>query len=744
MLHTNRKIFKKLFSLTAVLLAVGLTFSSCSSVSSTKKVKIKSLETHEAVHAGNSFHTVDTKEMIYVAKSGLIELYLDTETYGIAIKETSINKTWLSMPATVDAGTSTATILSIELSKDNQIYRMNSQDNSVAFSAASFKPVSNGIQIVYNMALDAESAKNGGIGGVPYASVTVSYVLSDGTLHAKISCSEAVVANGYVLERLTLLNDFGAITNAGENDFILLPDGSGATLMLAGNSADTYQTRSFEVYGSDLSLGTSEENEKAAALFGYYGMKQGNSAFVTLLQSGDTNAEITSYRSDGENAEYRVGASFRITDVVYSGKEGKQTKYIGESWSGEIDLCFRFLSGKNASYSGMAAACRELLIRNSVLSTKTVTTSAHLPFALTLWGAVSKNSGGSYKTLSDYEQAGELLSMMKAKSINNITLRYCGVLDGAVNQYLLAEASTLGGLGKKKDFAALKQYVATQKFEMYLDMDIASFNKRGASGDYARNMQGDKIEITESNPFTAVAGKESFTSYALGLSAVADNVRSYINNTKDYVFDGYAVRDAGKLLYSDYSSSSVQNRSNAVNMLSEQASTLSSGRQLMIDSGNFYMLKDADFVAGLPSETAYPADETYIAVPFVEMILHGIVDYTLSPINLSTDSALAFLKSVEYGALPAYEWYFEKTGDEQLDAAYHYEKQLNAAAEKYLLADAVIGNLRNARMTAHYQVADGVYCTEYNNSILIYFNYNDTAQTVNSIMIEPMSCIRVN
>lgn len=79
-----------------------------------------------------------------------------------------------------------------------------------------------------------------------------------------------------------------------------------------------------------------------------------------------------------------------------------------------------------------------------------------------------------------------------------------------------------------------------------------------------------------------------------------------------------------------------------------------------------------------------------------------------------------------------------------LTKKYSYENQLNSAAEKYQTADSILGNLRNARMTAHYKVQDGVYCTEYNNSIIIYFNYNDTAVTVNSLTVEPKSAMRVN
>ena len=129
---------------------------------------------------------------------------------------------------------------------------------------------------------------------------------------------------------------------------------------------------------------------------------------------------------------------------------------------------------------------------------------------------------------------------------------------------------------------------------------------------------------------------------------------------------------------------------------------------------------------------------------FSLFMLRPLRDIMATLINLADDSETAFLKSLEYGAIPSYEWYCSKTGKSELDEKYSYENQLNSAAEKYQTADAILGNLRNARMTAHYKVQDGVYCTEYNNSIIIYFNYNDTAVTVNSLTVEPKSAMRVN
>lgn len=741
---------KRIISLITAGIMLAVMFSSCGKSETSQRIKISSLNRTKALYTENANHTIDSENLIFVAKSGLIELYFDTVTYAVSIKETGNNKMWFSLPSADSVyQKNTASVLSITLSNGENVYEMNSQDNSVAFSTAAFKPVQDGIEITYNMALTADDARNGAADGVPFASVAVNYTVADGSFNAKINCSQNSVSNGFVIETLELLNYFGSAVQSEENDFILVPDGSGATIMLGNSVKDDYTTKSFNVYGSDLSvrddIGVNNKDDvNADAILGVYGVKQGNNAFMALIQQGDTIASVSAHKYTDEGTYSRVGSSFDITGISYTGKEGNIKKYIGKSFDGEISLCFRFLSNKNASYSGMAAACRELLIRSSALSTKTVSTAEHLPFSLTLNGTVSTKNNVSYKKLTSFEQTYDILNMLKAKSVNNAVIKYCGVLDGANSQYLLSEASVSGALGSKKDFEELKDYVETQQFQMYLDIDIMTFGKKGGLFNTASDMTGKGIKIYSPDGYSAVSGKEATETRALKISEIEKNVSDYINNTKDFLFGGYSVSDAGKYLYSDYSSSGVNDRNDAVSVLAENISKFANGNKLMVDGGNFYMLKNADVISNLKYTSSYPETEAYIPVPFVQMILHGIADYTLTPINLDENSQKAFLKSVEYGALPSYEWYYEKTGNEESDNKYYYENQINKAAENYKISDNTIGNLRNARMTAHYKVQDGVYCTEYNNSIIIYFNYNETDVTVNSITVPPVSCLRVN
>ena len=189
---------KKLFAATLAVIIAALSLTSCSTGLQTSVAS--GSEISEAAYSSRNNHIANSKSLIYVAKSGLLELYFDSSTYSIAIKDTSTNKTWYSLPSASDGDETTpATVLDMTVSSEGGKYRLNSQDNSVAFSAASFKPVNNGIQVTYNMALTAENALKSYdeiTAGELYASVAVTYSLSDGAFYAKINSGDITVSDG--------------------------------------------------------------------------------------------------------------------------------------------------------------------------------------------------------------------------------------------------------------------------------------------------------------------------------------------------------------------------------------------------------------------------------------------------------------------------------------------------------------------------------------------------------------------
>lgn len=753
MAFNKKSVLIRTIAVFAALIMAVLSFSSCRKATGALSAKTGELQETQVKFTKNEYHLSDAKNFVFVASSGLIELYFDSASYSVAVKDTNNNMFWYALPEkSENTDKCQASIISVKVSKDNQVYYLNSQDNCVAFDSATFRPVSNGIQITYNMALDKETAQAGFASneGELYVSVTVIFTLSDGTLNASISCGDIMLSDGYVLETIEMLSFFGAQQDADKNDYIFVPDQSGALIKTGSNDKDEYEIRNYRVYGKDISMGSPDNTdgkgtvEFASALVPAYGIKKGDNAFAAIILSGDTISTISSHRKTGETAFDRVGPSFRITDVTYSGSGNGKTKYVGEAYTGEVNISYRFLTGKSASYVGFASVCREILMREGILPNSDGDLNEHIPFMVSVQGAALKKSAHSYKILSTYEQAYDMLAVMKAKSINSITLRYCGVLDGANNQDILSKASPISALGSKNDFSELKQYVTTQKFDMFLDMSMLSFN--GKSSRYqnsAENMAGEAISFDTENGFSEVAGRKSYKTYAVALSQIESNTLKFLNGSKGMRFDGFCINDAGNILYSDYLGE-AHSRSNAVNIISSQALVLSSNHKMMVEGGYFYLLKNTDYVTDIAEKTDYPETESYVQIPFVEIVLHGLIDYSLESINLSENPDRAFIKAVEYGAIPSYKWYCSKTDVEKADSVYYYENQIDAAAEKYMLADEALGDLRNGKITAHREVQKGVYSTEYNNSTVIYFNYNDKPVTVNAVKVDANSFIRVN
>ncbi|MBE6827628.1 MAG: hypothetical protein E7514_03310 [Ruminococcaceae bacterium] len=734
--------FKKFISLALVLVMTALLFSSCGKGRGVTAAKITSVETVGTKLSSAEYHTVNEENLVYVAKSGLLEMYLDSVSYAVAIKETGTGKMWLSLPSAASAPADYgASVININISKGDKLYKLNSQDNSVALGSASFKTLDSGIEITYNIALDAATANksvNALSAGELYASVTVAYELADGAFYTKINCKDIVLSEGYAVEKIMLLDCFGAFGEAADGDYILVPDANGA--VIKPDRQSSYSERHYKVYGDNL--GACENSDAfdgiryAPALFAAFGVKTGENAFMGIVLSGDAVCEIDSYAQSASNPYNRVGTSFNITETCYNGA----AKYTGAVYKGDINICYRFLSGRNASYLGLATACREMMIRNSVLSSEMLEPSTHIPFMLTVNGAVSKGSAHSYEKLSTYEQTQDLLEVLKAKSVNSIVLNYAGALEGANTQDILSDASRIKKLGSKKDFDSLRQYVKTQKFSMYLDFSLFSFNRSSAKASKyaAKDIAGNYISTSNFDKLFNMTKKNQvlFTS----LSHLSAGVEKFIGNLDESRFDGYCINDAGRYLYSDYSSDTYT-RSNAANMISSQLSVLSNNHKIMVERGNFCTLKYADMVLNLPRNTTYPEDDGYRQIPFAELVLHGLVNYSLEPINLCEDSEKAFLQSVEYGAMPSYEWICtEKQGYEE----YYYNNSVVEASEYYLRADNVLGDLADARLTNNYEVQDGVHLSEYNNSILIYFNYSSEPVTVNSMVIAPMNFVRAN
>ncbi len=721
MKNSRYNIFIKILS---VICLVAVLLTSCVADIN----RYENVEYINSKYSGHEFHKVSASEYSQVSKSGLIELLFDKNTTAVAIRDTNSGALWTALPETKMAKEIPSYAIELTLSNGgNKIYTLNSQDNSVAFGNFTYTASPDGISVTYSMAIDKETGaididkvKNGEI----RADITVLYTLRDGSFYVNVSMNNVHLPDGTFLEDITILNNFGAYEKSGAEDYLFVPDGSGA-IVKTGVDDHSFSPISLSVYGEDASVSNNRETSKC--LIGAFGIKHSDSAFLCIIEKGDSIATIKANRNS-ESSLNNVNATFKITDIYSDDVQGNQYK-------DEITLCYRFLSGKSATYSGMATACRENLIRNSVLSTKTVeVTSEKIPLVAAVQGGYKDNEG-KYHALSTYQQTLSLMTLLKAKGVDNVYLRYNGLYNDANNGNKDDFDDFKVSLGNNDDFNDLYSYLNSQKFSLFIDTDILTYSNQ-LSGAKAINKKA--ITNTGVYPFPNSTASQEY----LKMSKLENTVEKILRSSENVIFDGYALNDMGSYLYSDYSYNSYS-RTLSQAEISSQISVLSTSKMLMVDTGNFYSVKNADIISNIPvCPLTYAESNGYEGVPFVQMLLHGILEYSTTGFNTAEDSKIAFLKAIEYGCLPSAQWYCT-TYNERFDEKYYYDKNINEIVTYYVKANESLSELRDSRMTSHSRIQDGVYCTEYDNSIRVYVNYTNEEVTTNGVIIAPMDCITI-
>lgn len=668
------------------------------------------------------FYSGKTKnEMTKIAKSDMTALFFDESNFNVCVYDLASKKLWRSLPEEY-AGVKTGSITLDVLAGGNS-YTLDSQSDSVAVGLARYEAGDNFVKITYGFESEFDGKKLSL--GLP-----VTYTLQNGTLEVEIDCA-SIEQNGdeVILKGISILPYFGASASGGKGDYILVPDGTGAIIDLS-KKPETFDGVDVAVYGSDYSK---TDSTKSKAVIGAFGMKSGNSSFVAVIESGAGLATIKARKALTKSGYNSVGAYFEITPTAET--ENGKIAVSKESFNGKIKLSYRFLSSQSADYIGMAGAVRELLMRNGSLPMNTGEVSENYPFTVSLIGKGYNKAKGKTEILTSYSQAYDILTNLKAKGVSDIRVRYRGIFDGGVNQHDITGAEI--ALGKERELDELTDYAKNQSIRIFADVNLVTASTEKSFGKKAVAMQGSY----------AVKSAESFQNKAsnfLTPSEISSANNSVLKQIRKTALDGICLADAGKYLFSDFSASKTIFRTETADIIANESAAIASNKALMVDTGNLYSVKYATSVVNLPASASCKNNELCTQVPFVQAVLHGTVEYSLTPINTANVSETMFLRYVEYGAVPYFEWYYADSSDNETADKYCYLNSISDAQLYYARMANSLSDLRNARITGHERVKKNVYLTEYDNSTKIYVNYNKTAVTVGGVTVEPRSFVRVN
>jgi len=542
---------------------------------------------------------------------------------------------------------------------------------------------------------------------------------------------EGIVEGDLSLLTVKLYPLFGAEPYVGQDGYLMIPDGSGSLIRFGDNRIMPQLTYDESVYGQDLSF-YNEETGRQRITMPVYGLKSGDQAFVSIITEGEPYANIYAApggavgRSNWVTTEWQYRQKF-YQSVSKNTNEGFYTYSRDRFVSPSRATRYYPLTGQRSDYSSMAAVYRHYLIAEQ--GVKPIRSAKpDIPLFLDIVGADIEKGlfADSYLKATTTDEAAALLKDVYDLGVHNVQVHYAGwQQDGYSSQggYFPVDAR-IGGNGGMQRFI---EFAHSLDIPVYLTANY-TLNTNGEDGfwwrrDGLRNMAGTVLKERQNQ-------EQDDASY-VSPGFYEKVVRSDLSRYKKLGADGiYFENGIGAQLNTDFNGRYKSSRSDAVgiqrNILAQTKETLGSAAASNV---NFYALDQVDHVHQLAGDYSY---DVFVSepIPFAAIVLHGLRPYTLEWSNVRDEWQSQFLRSVEYGASPAYILSGDKADDMRRSYSLwfyslDYNNWIDRIADEYEQLNAALGEVKDRAITAHRTVAPGVKETEYEGGYRIFVNYNE-------------------
>ncbi len=590
----------------------------------------------------------------------------------------------------------------------------------------------------------------------PTYNISVVYRLDGDKLVVEVPFEDIEYKSEYPITDLTLLPYFGAAAST-EEGFLLVPEGSGAIINF-NNGKTNLSAYYAQLYGWDYGMKRDVVVNETRAAFPVFGISHADGSMISVVEDYSSLATI---QADVSGRRHSYNFAYASYDMVHGSKMDVSAKsdqtiisYEKQLPEGSIKQTYRFLEGN--TYTDMAKAYREDLLERYPELQKTENTNA--PVSVELIAAIDrvKQIVGMPVTMSEvltgFEDAQDILKDFAAEGYENLSLRYNGWLNGGINHAIPKDIDITRGMGGKKGLEALISLAESLGTDVYLTGQTQNaYNSDWTDGfmksrDAAKYISREVVEIPEFSYiwFSDVnsgkySGGRTESHYLLRPSVTVTLMQSIADYANE-VGVGVGYVDTGYLLSGDYNRKRSVTREASMDMQTETlAAVKTDGTKVAMKGGNEYVLPYADL---LTEVDLYGHDSLILdaKVPFYEIAMHGLVDYTGDAVNLSGDAWKAVLKSAETGAGLSFSFYAEKSdlvkGTEYMEFfGANYDGWKEKAKEYATRYEKEMAGLNNQFITEHRILADGVTATVYEDNTVVYVNTSEFEYTDETVTI---------
>ena len=582
---------------------------------------------------------------------------------------------------------------------------------------------------------------------------TLHVTLTDTGIIAEVPDESWIEAGENLISGLYIFPFLG-YTHLGNRDgYMFVPDGSGILINLENNNRRYSQPFRGMVFGENVGITTTNIptllrgrnviQEANQILMPVFGMVHTDSemGFLGIIEGGgEFNAVIEAY-PNGAITQYdwiTTRFVYRQSFTQSMGVGGGSLQLLQNARNNfDARIRFEIVTGDDANYTGLARAYRNYLLETGQLVQAEEDFRVRLDFL-----GLEQESGMIFNrnvVMTTVEDIREIQERLAAGGAHNILGIYRGWQNNGLSVgTMVRNFRTASSLGGNRELTRLLRDLEDTPMDLHLHNDALRINASGTSPLRFSAIRQINRQIYEEMVYQPVVGSFNFLQ--------PDRLRSIFEGLKN----SYASNDVEHIMVGGISN---QLFSHAVSgTLHGRVRTATTFQEIIGETNeSFNMLLEQPFAYLWPYTRAFIDTPvrgsnyvfTYQEVPFLAIVLRGIIPMYSEPINFEANRREFFLQLVEQGVRPTF--YITMESPELLkhtNSHHIFTSQFDRFEERiityYHELGAIYALTQGATIESHVRVGDLVI-VEYSNGVIIYVNYGQTAQIVNGVRVEPLS-----
>lgn len=554
----------------------------------------------------------------------------------------------------------------------------------------------------------------------------------------------------YKIQNIKVLPNFGAtMATDYEEGYIFVPDGAGALFQF-----NTYEPAVPDyirpIYNNDYYTDYYYKPEYGEELMmPIYGMTYGvddrsTHGFLAIIEEGAetsyVNVKLASSNNETGSVYNKVYSSFDMTQYnkvkVYGPYSPESPTYLVDTEEMDIDYKIRYkLYPEKVTYYDMATTYKNYLLeQDSNLIKKE---SQGVKLYLDAIGSLTLKErflGIPYNTTRSMTTYSELLDIIKDLGDTKLIVQYSGMFNEGLNNSINKKAELVKENGSKKELKELKEYMRGKEMELFFGVSLSKVYEKGngfspkfhALYDYSNVAATVYRYLPSVGIFNGFFSNNANYYYTISPRYLSGIVDDFINHSKQY--ESLSLPDLAGMYYADYKFKNVVSPYDASTVLKENLGKLSNNKTLALYNPRMDNIGYGDYAVEISRESS-EYSTFYITIPFRQLVMNGLVEYTTENVNMSSKNMNYYiLQSLELNSYPKFTITSKnvdilKNSDYEFYYSTQYEILKDTMKKVYETCNIARQQIGSTEIVGHSIISEKVFCTDYASGVSVITNY---------------------